>query len=48
MYSLHREALARVGPRVLLHSLHHYALWAKIMLAEFNLAVSTRLPNRQI
>ena len=29
------------GPRVLLHALHHYALQAKIILADFNLAVST-------
>ena len=31
----------RVGPRVLLHALRHYALWAKIILVDFNLAVST-------
>ena len=31
----------RVGPRVLLRALHHYALLAKIILADFNLAVST-------
>ena len=33
---------------MLLHALHHYMLWAKIILADFNLAVSTRaakLPN---
>ena len=29
------------GPRVLLHALHHYALQAKIILVNFNLAVST-------
>ena len=29
------------GPRALLHALHHYVLWAKIILADFNLAVST-------
>ena len=48
MYSLHREAPGRAGPRVLLHSLRHYALQAKIILADFNLAVSTptaKLPN---
>ena len=34
-----------LGPRVLLHALHHYALWVEII---FNLAVSiptTKLPN---
>ena len=30
-----------MGPRVLLRALHHYALLAKIILADFNLAVST-------
>ena len=30
-----------VGPRALLHALHHYVLRAKIMLVDFNLAVST-------
>ena len=29
------------GPRVLLHALRHYALRVKIILADFNLAVST-------
>ena len=33
----------RVGPRALLHALCHYALWAKIILAEFNLAVSVEI-----
>ena len=37
MYSLRRRCWA--GPRALLHALHHYALWAKVIL--FNLAVST-------
>ena len=27
------------GPRVLLHALHHYELWLKIILADFNLGV---------
>ena len=31
----------RGRPRVLLHALRHYALRAKIILADFNLAVST-------
>ena len=31
----------RVGPRAPLHALNHYALWTKIRLADFNLAVST-------
>ena len=31
----------RAGPRALLHALHHYALRVKIILADFNLAVST-------
>ena len=30
-----------VGPRVLLHALHHYSLRVKIILADFNLEVST-------
>ena len=33
---------------MLLHALHHYTLWAKIILGDFNLAVSTqvaKLPN---
>ena len=37
-----------MGPRVLVHALRHYMLQAKIMLADFNLAVSTqtaKLPN---
>ena len=29
----------RVGPRALLHAVRHHALWAKIKLADFNLAV---------
>ena len=36
------------GPRALLHVLYHYVLRAKIMLVDFNLAVSTpsaKLPN---
>ena len=36
-----------MGPKTLLHALHH-ALWVKIILADFNLAVSTptaKLPN---
>ena len=36
------------GSRALLHALRHYALRVKIMLADFNLAVSTlttKLPN---
>ena len=32
---------SQAGPRALLHELHHYALRAKIILADFNLAVST-------
>ena len=38
----------QVEPRMLLHALHHYTLWANIILADFNLAVSTqaaKLPN---
>ena len=38
----------RVEPRALLHALCHYTLRAKIILADFNLAVSTqtaKLPN---
>ena len=32
----------QAGPRALLHALHHnYALRAKIMLTDFNVAVST-------
>ena len=31
----------QAGPRALLHALHHYVLWEKIRLADFNLAVST-------
>ena len=31
----------RVKPRALLHALRHYALWAEIILADFNLVVST-------
>ena len=30
-----------VEPRVLLHALHHYVLRVKIILVDFNLAVST-------
>ena len=33
----------QAGPRALLHELHHYALPAKIILADFNLAVSTSI-----
>ena len=43
----HVEGLG-VGPRVLLHALHYYTLRAKIIVADFNLAVSTptaKLPN---
>ena len=43
----HVEGLG-AGPRVLLHALHHYTLRAKIIAADFNLAVSTpttKLPN---
>ena len=36
----------RAGPRALLHALHHYALRAKIKLADFNLAILR--PDRQI
>ena len=32
----------RVEPSALLHALRHYALRAKIILADFNLAVSTQ------
>ena len=31
-----------VEPRALLHAFCHYALWAKIILADFHLAVSTQ------
>ena len=31
----------RVGSRALLHAIHHCALRAKIIIADFNLAVST-------
>ena len=37
-----------MGPRTLLHALRRYGLRAKIVLADFNLAVSiltTKLPN---
>ena len=38
----------QAGPRVLLHTLHHYALRPKIILVDFNLAVLTptiKMPN---
>ena len=38
----------RVEPRALLHALRHYALQAKIILEDFNLAVSIQIPNCQI
>ena len=41
MYSLRRVAAGGGGARALLHALRHYALWVKIILADFNLAVST-------
>ena len=31
----------QAGPRALLHALHHYTLQAKIILADFNLEVTT-------
>ena len=38
-----------IGPRALLHALHHYTLQAKILLVDFNLTVfQAKLPNRQI
>ena len=40
MYMYSRVERRRVGPRALLHALHHYPL-QKIILADFNLAVST-------
>ena len=36
------EAPGMVEPRALLHALCHYALQAKIILADFNLAISTQ------
>ena len=36
------EVPGQVEPRVLLHALCHYALQTKIILADFNLAVSTQ------
>ena len=35
----------KAGPRALLHALCHYTLQAKMILVDFNLAVSTRLPT---
>ena len=31
-----------MGTRALLHALRHYTLWAQIILADFNLVVSTQ------
>ena len=47
MCTAHIEG-GRVGLRVLLHALRHYAMWAKIVLADINLAISiptTKSPN---
>ena len=41
MYSL-RRGVPGGEPRALLHALRHYALQAKIILADFNLVVSTQ------